>query len=141
MLKRISIVILALLLLLAAAVAINTLRQGSHQLVVPPAPALALDDRAVADKLAGALRFQTISSLSDPEANAAEFHQLQDYLRQRFPRLHASLQRETVGGLSLLYTWKEQRSGREAGRVDGPPGCGAAGTRHREPVACQALCR
>ena len=26
-------------------------------------------------------------------------------LRTQFPRLHATLQRETVGGLSLLYTW------------------------------------
>ncbi|MFI4926390.1 MAG: M20 family peptidase [Burkholderiales bacterium] len=106
MAKRIALVVLAVLLLLAAAVAVNTVRHGSRQLEVAPAPPLALDDRMVAEKLAGALRFQTVSSLTDPEFNAGEFHKLQDYLQQSFPKLHATLQRETVGGLALLYTWK-----------------------------------
>jgi carboxypeptidase PM20D1 len=104
--KRVLLFVLALVVLLAAAVAVNTVRQGSRQLEVPPAPALALDDQAVAEKLAGALRFQTVSSLTDPELNAAEFRNLQAYLQQRFPKLHATLRREVVGGLSLLYTWK-----------------------------------
>ena len=102
MIKRALLFVLAAILLLAGAVAINTARQGSHQLEVPAAPPLAMDDRAVAEKLAGALRFQTVSSLTDPELNAGEFHKLQDYLQQRFPKLHATLQKETVGGLSLL---------------------------------------
>lgn len=106
MIRRILLALLALVLLLAAAVAVNTWRQGSRQLQVPPAPPLALDEKAVADKLAGALRFQTVSSLTDPGQNAEEFRKLQAYLQQRFPRLHATLQREVVGGLSLLYTWK-----------------------------------
>ena len=93
-------------LLLAAAVAVNTLRQGSRQLQVPPAPPLAVDADAVADKLAGAIRFRTESSQADPQANAEEFRKLHAYLAQRFPRLHATLQREVVGGLSLLYTWR-----------------------------------
>jgi len=106
MVRRILLALLALVLVLVAAVAVNTMRQGSRQLDVPPAPPLALDDKVVAEKLAGALRFQTVSSLTDPELNAAEFRKLQAYLQQRFPKLHATLQRETVGGLSLLYTWK-----------------------------------
>src|SRR4051812_42604411 len=106
MIKRIALLVLAAVLLLAAAVAANTWRQGSRQLPVPAAPPLALDDRMVAEKLAGALRFQTVSSLTDPELNAGEFRKLQDYLRERFPKLHATLQKETIGGLSLLYTWK-----------------------------------
>jgi carboxypeptidase PM20D1 len=105
MIKRLFLLLLAAVLLLAAAVAVNTLRQGSRQLDAPAAPPLALDEQAVADKLAGAIRFQTISSLADPELNAAEFRQLHEHLRQRFPRLHATLQREVVGGYSLLYTW------------------------------------
>lgn len=106
MLKRILLVVLAALLLLAAAVAVNTLRQGSRQLQVAAAPPLAVDTAAVADKLAGAVRFQTISSLADPNLNAEAFRQFHGHLAQRFPRVHASLQREVVGGLSLLYTWK-----------------------------------
>ncbi|HYD75560.1 M20 family peptidase [Ramlibacter sp.] len=106
MLKRVLLAVLGLVLLLAAAVAVNTLRQGSRQLQVPPAPPLAVDADAVADKLAGAIRFRTESSQADPQANAEEFRKLHAYLAQRFPRLHATLQREVVGGLSLLYTWR-----------------------------------
>jgi len=103
--KRVLLALAALLLLLAAAVAVNTLRQGSRQLDVPPAPALAIDEKGVADKLAGAIRFQTIASREDAEAGAAEFRKLHDWLAQRFPRVHATLKREVVGGYSLLYTW------------------------------------
>src|SRR3954462_4053650 len=106
MLKRFLFAVLALLLLLVAAVAVNTLRQGSHQLDVPPAPPLAVDEKAVADKLAAAIRLQTVSSLDDPNLNAGEFRKLHALLQERFPRVHATLQRDIVNDYSLLYTWK-----------------------------------
>jgi carboxypeptidase PM20D1 len=106
MIKRIALVLVGLVLLLLVAVAANTLRQGSRQLDVPAAPPLAIDERALADKLAGAVRFQTIASLDDPEAGAAEFLKLHAFLRERFPRVHQKLKLETVGGYSLLYTWQ-----------------------------------
>lgn len=106
MLKRILLTVVALVVLLVAAVAVNTLRQGSRQLDVPPAPALAIDANAVADKLAGSIRFRTVPSLDDPAQNADEFRKLHAYLEQRFPLVHARLEREFVGELSLLYTWR-----------------------------------
>jgi carboxypeptidase PM20D1 len=105
MIKRLLLLIAGLLLLLVAAVAVNTFRQGSRQLQVSPASAVVIDEKAVADKLAGAIRFQTVAGREDPDANAAEFQKLHAYLAQRFPRLHATLKREVVGGYSLLYTW------------------------------------
>jgi carboxypeptidase PM20D1 len=105
MFKRIALALAALIGLLVLAVAINTLRQGSRQIQVPPAPPLAVDESAVAAKLAGAVRLRTVSSLADPEANADQFRQFHAYLQERFPRVHLALQRETVGGYSLLYTW------------------------------------
>ena len=105
MAKRVLLLVLTAMLLLAAAVAVNTWRQGSRQLQVAPAAPIAVDEQAVADKLAGAVRFRTEASLADANANAAEFQKLHAYLQQRFPRLHASLRREVVG-LSLLYTWE-----------------------------------
>ena len=105
MIKRIFLLVVGLVLLLAAVLAINTVRHGSRQVQVPPAPPLAIDADAVADKLAGAVRFQTISSLDDPALNESEFRKLHAYLEQRFPLVHAKLKRELVGGLSLLYTW------------------------------------
>lgn len=105
MLKRVLLFVLAAVLLLAAAVAVNTLRQGSRQLDVAAAPPLAVDQPSVADKLAGAIRFQTVSSHGDPSLNAAEFQKLHAHLQQRFPLVHARLKREVVGDLTLLYTW------------------------------------
>jgi carboxypeptidase PM20D1 len=105
MIKRFLLLLAGLLALLVAAVAINTLRQGSRQIQVPPAPPLALDEKAVADKLAGAIRFQTIASLDDAEAGAAEFVKFHTYLQERFPLAHAALKRELVGKYTLLYTW------------------------------------
>lgn len=106
MIKRALWLVLGLVLVLVAAVAINTLRHGSRQLDVPPAPPLAVDEKGVAEKLSGAIRFKTVSSHDQPELNADEFRKLHAYLEQRFPKAHATLKREVVGGLSLLYTWQ-----------------------------------
>jgi carboxypeptidase PM20D1 len=105
MIKRIVLSLFVLLLLLSAAVVANTLRQGSRQLAVPAAPPLAIDERAVADTLGGAIRFRTVSSYDNPQLNADEFRKFHAYLVERFPRVHAALKRELVGNLSLLYTW------------------------------------
>ncbi|MBX3656006.1 MAG: M20 family peptidase [Ramlibacter sp.] len=105
MIKRMLLALGGLVLLLVAAVAVNTVRQGSRQIDVPAAPPLAVDEKGVADKLSGAIRFKTVSSHDDPQLNVDEFRKLHAYLEQRFPRVHATLKREVVGGLSLLYTW------------------------------------
>jgi carboxypeptidase PM20D1 len=105
LIKRVLLALLALLLLLSAAVVVNTLRQGSRQLDVPPAPPLAVDEKGVAETLAASLRFKTVSSYDDPRQNADQFLGLHAWLQQRFPKAHAAMQREVVGELSLLYTW------------------------------------
>ena len=106
MFKRVLMAIGGIILLLVGAVVVNTLRQGSRQIDVPAAPALAVDEKGVADRLAGSLRFKTISSHDDPNLNADEFRKLHAYLEQRFPKVHSTLKRELVGSLSLLYTWQ-----------------------------------
>ncbi|MBS0501318.1 MAG: M20 family peptidase [Ottowia sp.] len=105
MIKKILLAVLAAVLLLAAAVAVNTVRKGSRQLSVPPLPPLAIDENAVAQRLAQAVRLKTVSSASDAQLNADQFEALHALLEKQFPLVHARLKRETVGGLSLLYTW------------------------------------
>lgn len=104
--KRLFLATLTLVLALVAAVAINTLRQGSRQLEVAPAEPVAIDADAAAVRLAGALRFRTISSYESPDQNAAEFAKLHAYLQESYPKAHAVLKREIVGGYSLLYAWE-----------------------------------
>ena len=106
MIKRAFLVLLAAVLLLAAAVAVHTWQQPSRQVDVAPAPPLAFDANAVADKLAALVRYRTITSADDPSLNEAQFRALHAELERRFPLVHARLKREVVGGLSLLYTWQ-----------------------------------
>ena len=85
MIKRIALALAGLVLLLVLAVAANTARQGSRQLDVPPAPQLAVDERALADKLAGAVRFQTIASLDDISVIKLDFAVPEAYLSALAP--------------------------------------------------------
>ena len=92
-------------LVLAVVVGAKTLLGHSRQLVVAPATAAVVDAPAAAARLAGAVRFKTIASVDDPDANAAEFTGLQAHLHASFPKAHALLQRELIGKYGLLYTW------------------------------------
>ena len=105
MIKRALIGLLALVALLVAAVAVNTWRQGSRQVDVPPLAPIAVDEQAASESLAAAVRAKTVSSATDAALNADQFEVLHAHLQTRYPRLHAALKREVVAGLSLLYTW------------------------------------
>ena len=57
------------------------------------------------DKLTEAIKFKTISSVTDAQHNAQSFSDLHSYLATAFPLVHQHLTRETVNSYSLLYTW------------------------------------
>ena len=105
MIKRVLMAVLALVALLVAAVAVNTWRQGSRQVDVPPFALMAIDEKAAGESLAAAVRAKTVSSPTDAALNADQFEALHAHLQARYPKLHAAMKREVVAGLSLLYTW------------------------------------
>ncbi|MBE0550635.1 MAG: M20 family peptidase [Rubrivivax sp.] len=105
MIKRVLLGLLAGLLLLAAALVVNALRQGSRQVVVPALAPLAVDADRVAESMAIAVRAKTVSGLLDPVGVAAEFDKLHAHLASRYPLVHATLRKEIVGAHSLLYSW------------------------------------
>ena len=105
MLQRFAYAALALLVALILVIGVNTLRHASRQLQVPPAPPLAIDIDAASQRLAAGVRLRTVSHDGQDGASAAELLKLHALLEKSFPRVHASLQREIVGGYSLLYTW------------------------------------
>jgi carboxypeptidase PM20D1 len=106
MIRKALLFVLAALLLLAAALSLNTWGKGSRQLAVEPLAALAVDEAGAANRLAEAVRLRTVSTRDDARLNADQFQALRTLLQQRFPRVHAALKREIVGELSLLYTWE-----------------------------------
>ena len=78
---------------------------SSRQLLVQPVPPVAIDAHAAADRLAGAVKHQTISHQDIAETNSTAFLHLHEYLERTYPKVHEMLKRETIGRFSLLYTW------------------------------------
>jgi len=106
MIRRFFFFLLSIFFFLLVVLTANTLRHRSQQLLVTPIAPIAIDESAVATRLAKSLTFKTISSQTDRDANAAQFEQLHAYLATAFPLIHAKLQHETVGGSSLLFKWQ-----------------------------------
>ncbi|HEV2569169.1 M20/M25/M40 family metallo-hydrolase [Sphingomonas sp.] len=101
-LKRMALLLGALLLLLIAIIVINTARLSPATLGAPlPAPAI---DQAAVQRLAAAIRIPTISTeAGQPPSQVLDaFHA---HLAASYPRVHAELRRELVAGHSLLFTW------------------------------------
>jgi carboxypeptidase PM20D1 len=71
---------------------------------VPDTRAYAIDASAAAEHLAEAIRFRTIS-LTASDHDRVEFTRFQTWMQTRYPAFHAAAVRETVSGVSLLYTW------------------------------------
>lgn len=103
--KRILLFMLLLLLGLAGLLVVRTLGFRSRQVVVTPAPAEPFDTAALAQRLAGALTFKTISYQDSSQFDARVFDGFQRYLQDSFPRVRATLKREQVNGYGLLYEW------------------------------------
>ncbi|MCP9628271.1 M20 family peptidase [Rhodopseudomonas palustris] len=91
---------------LAAVLAYNAYRQPSRQIAVEAIAPIAIDESGAAQRLAEAIRFQTISNFLNPEQDAEALRGLQAHIQASFPALHAAAQREVVNGKSLLYTWQ-----------------------------------
>ena len=56
-------------------------------------------------RLSEAIRLRTISYSRDTPVEGKAFLELHSFVEKSFPRVHASLTRETVNDFSLLYTW------------------------------------
>jgi len=60
-------------------------------------------DRA-ADNLSKAVRIRTVSGEEDPHEE--EFKSFHTFLESAYPLVHNRLEKEVIGGASLLYTWQ-----------------------------------
>ena len=106
--KKLFLALVGLVVVCVAVVIVNTARssQGANAVAVAPV-SVAVDSSGAIDRLAAAVRFETISYEEGTRApDSAAFRGLHEYLRASFPLVHERLTRETVAGLSLLYTWR-----------------------------------
>jgi len=104
--KKILAVLGLVLLVLLAVLCVRAATVKSRQIQAQPVTDQPVDARAAAGRLAGALRFPTISHEDGRNVEAGAFLGLHEYLARSFPRVHAALGREVVANYSLLYTWK-----------------------------------
>ena len=122
--RKIAMAVGSAIALLFGVVFVRTLGYQAPELVVAPAPAVAIPAGAV-DRFAGSIRIPTISHEDPAAMNVAAFEALHAYLEAQFPRVHSQLQRETVATHSLLYTWRGTDASRQpiliAGHLDVVP--------------------
>ncbi|MES3034371.1 MAG: M20 family peptidase [Gemmatimonadota bacterium] len=103
--KKLLLVVLAALVVLLGVMVTRTM-----MVPAPAAPAVAsavvsVDEATAAARLSGAVKFATVSYASGAPIDTAAFLGFHEFLQTSFPRVHATLRRETVAGLSLVYTW------------------------------------
>jgi carboxypeptidase PM20D1 len=105
--KKLLLALAGVVALLAVVLVVNTARVSGVVAATPVAPvAVSVDSAGAIARFAAAVRFQTISYEEGTQTiDSAAFRALHEHLRTSFPLVHARLTRETVAGLSLLYTW------------------------------------
>lgn len=103
--RWVRIVGLVLVVLLIVMV-VRGLLNGPEAYDPGPAPELpAVDPAIVAERLAAAVRIESISPHPDHPERTEAMRALHRHLRETYPRVHQTLEREVVGELSLLYRW------------------------------------
>lgn len=90
---------------LAAVLSFNAARFGSRQIDVPRNDEAAPAAAAAAQRLAQAVRFQTISYQDPSKFPRAEFDRFQAFLSGNYPRVQSALKKRRVSEYSLVYEW------------------------------------
>src|SRR5438046_10751861 len=90
--------LLVVVVILAVVVLERTFTFRSRQPAAAPVAVEPLDTAALAQRLAGALRFKTVSYQDSTQFDAREFTGFQAYLRATFPRAHDALQPAEANG-------------------------------------------
>jgi carboxypeptidase PM20D1 len=110
MMKKASLALLGVLCILLGVIAFRTLSFTSRQLNSPPVQESRLDRDAILQRLSEAIRHRTITNEATTDSGSREFQRFHNFLAKSFPRVHERLSKETIGGHSLLYSWKGKDS-------------------------------
>lgn len=101
--------VLAVLLLLAAIMAVNTVSRKPKKEQAAKAASLPLDKESIAKHLSGMISIKTITSDDMEGFDREAFLAFHRYLQDTYPLVHKTLEREVVNEYALLYTWKGER--------------------------------
>ncbi len=101
---RVKLVVRIAMGLIVCWAALAIAEAGPSQAEETPAPSAASQE--IAERLAGAIRFESISYEASEDFDAAPFDALADYLARNYPRTHAQLDLTRVSDHSLLLKWQ-----------------------------------
>ena len=93
------------LILVSAILIVRTLMFGADQTSVDEVTDIRIDQNVAAKRLSEALRIETVSMTKGTNTDK-EFIKFHEFLETTFVGAHSELDRETVNGYSLLYTWR-----------------------------------
>ncbi len=96
-------VLLVLTVILAAVMVYRTYQFTADYSTETKVPVLSIDYQQAAERLAGALKFETISNQQPELRQASQFLAFHDYLALNFPQVHQQLELTKINQLSLLY--------------------------------------
>lgn len=107
--KRLAKIVAIALVAVTGAAALRTHGLRTRQPTPGTPAAISFDQDAAAERLAGAIRFPTISWGDASKRDSQAFLDLHAYLAEQFPAVTRALSRETIATYSLLYTWPGRR--------------------------------
>ncbi|MEP0134265.1 MAG: M20 family peptidase [Eudoraea sp.] len=103
--KKISISLLTILIVIVGILLFNTLSLTSRQVEPKSLEKLNIPD-AVFQNLSRAVQYPTISFSEDAIPDSTAFHGFHQFLADTFPLVHENLSLEKINEYSLLYKWE-----------------------------------
>jgi carboxypeptidase PM20D1 len=104
--KRAILFVVVLLVLLAAVMFFNASTMESRQPPMQEPVSIELDMQPIVERFSAALTYPTISNQDRSDVDTEAFVGFHAFLERSYPLVHATLERETVNDLSLLYRWQ-----------------------------------
>ena len=104
--KRAFAVLGGALVVLLAVLVLRAALLSSRQVEAEPVALLEVDGASIGQRLALAVREQTISHQDEGQLDVEAFRSFHTLLRAGYPLTHRALELEKVSDLSLLYTWQ-----------------------------------
>ncbi|AOP34678.1 hypothetical protein A0128_12935 [Leptospira tipperaryensis] len=104
--KKYFILALSVLALVLFLTLVRTFLVKSFQTKITPVPKENLQLEAALQRLSAGVRFKTVSSLSDTNANSNEFTAFNEHIRKSYPSLESKLKKTKVSNFSFFYEWE-----------------------------------
>lgn len=104
--KKILLSILGIIVVIAGVVVVRTLNFRPAPIEERETVSYGVDANIIAEHMAQAIRFKTISYQPPQKLDPLEFEAFIAWVQGTYPTVHATLAFERLGGYSLLYKWQ-----------------------------------